>query len=547
MTRLNAFSPTLRMAILGLGSCGLAMAVSAAPARAQISFPINPFSTRASQPAGEGVVEGRYLSMELEARLLADPAIAGSQPTPEWTPEGWVLKGQFNNQTGRLRAREIMAEVTGEQARDKSRVVVYPTVAPKPMSPAATRVMAQRYVREKFPNLTSSLRCESETAGVIQISGTVLSVEDKLELVRGLHRHKGVVAVENDIGQSPMMRAGKRVILVTQQGDLFLEKLPTSFRQEVVTPTAILQSETSKQPEITKQPAEPQDLPPLAPEVLPEPKGIYPDANPVSKPVSNLVEPTAQVEPSAQNNFIARAKGEDESTLVRTTAASTVSLGQLRHPKRPWSGPSVVTVGGNPIGTILTLNESPASKWQPAHQPKRSRSAELAWQERLNLKIPSAVSALPQPVVSKAVVAKVPEATKPPVEQPASTMVYPGKALTNPYGPTRASHLSVEDEVEPKAPAVLKPVRATIQFEGEEAHPASKSADRKLSAAQLESAVRIACAGLAKKVEILPQGSITLVRVTANDLAAERKALESLVLLPEIHDSAVKLEVVIAR
>ena len=49
------------------------------------------------------------------------------------------------------------------------------------------------------------------------------------------------------------------------------------------------------------------------------------------------------------------------------------------------------------------------------------------------------------------------------------------------------------------------------------------------------------------KVEILPQGSITLVRVTANDLAAERKALESLVLLPEIHDSAVKLEVVIAR
>ena len=141
------------------------------------------------------------------------------------------------------------------------------------------------------------------------------------------------------------------------------------------------------------------------------------------------------------------------------------------------------------------------------------------------MKVPSAVSALPQPVVSKAVVAKVPEATKPPVEQPASTMVYPGKALTNPYGPTRASHLSVEDEVEPKAPAVLKPVRATIQFEGEEAHPASKSADRKLSAAQLESAVRIACAGLAKKVEILPQGSITLVRVTANDLAAERKAL----------------------
>jgi hypothetical protein len=162
MTILNAFSPTLRMAILGLGSCGLAMAAIVAPARAQISFPINSFSTRASQPAGEGVVEGRYLSMELETRLLADPAIAGSQPTPEWTPEGWVLKGQFNNQTGRLRAREIMAEVTGEQARDKSRVVVYPTVSPKPMSPAATRVMAQRYVREKFPNLTSSLRCESD-------------------------------------------------------------------------------------------------------------------------------------------------------------------------------------------------------------------------------------------------------------------------------------------------------------------------------------------------------------------------------------------------
>ena len=517
---------------------GAATILGGTGARAQITFPVNPFEAfngnRAAQPAGEGVAEGRYLAMELEARLLSDPVIGGSQPSLELGANGWTLKGQFNNQAGRMRAREIVTETTGQAPVDKSRVVIYPTAAPKPLSPAAARVMAQRLIREKFAGLAQSMRCESESPGVIQVSGTALSVEDKLELIRTLHRQKGVTAVENEIVLGPMVRNGKRVILVSQNGDLALEKLPTSFRPG----GDIEEQPAAPAPEKKVVPVSDDKVPPLPADFPPPPS---------AEVRGEKAEPVGIT-------FIARGMPEDspasQPVQQQVTNARKPSLAA-----RPWRAPSSVQVGGTPIATLQDLNETTGTQWATAHAPTRQRADELAWQERARrgnkpqddkvLAGAKAVpAATPQLTVAKTTIAPVPAATEP----VAMTMVRPSKAA--PVGPPAPSAPAMVTTVVPGASETMKavvPVKATLKIDAEDTPAPLSGPKGKPSLAHLESAVRIACAGLVQKVEIVDQGGISLVRVTVTDVGNERKALEALVLLPEIHHPEVKLEVKLNR
>jgi hypothetical protein len=554
---------------------GAAAILCARGARAQITLPVNPLTLiRGEQPAGEGVAEGRYLAMELEAKLLADPLVAGSQPSLELGPDGWILKGQFNNQAGRMRAREIVADATGSQPRDKSRVVIYATTPPKPLSPAATKVMAQRLIREKFQNLSASVRCDSENPGVVQLNGTALCVEDKLELLRAVHRQKGVVAVENEIVLSPMIRNGKRVILVSQTGDLALDSLPTSFRADGGP------SETPAQPAAVpaRSPAAEQPLPPLPPEVPPPPKGLSRDealipagsSSPENKIVTEAPKPEAS--PSAGGSFIARGLPEEVESasptvrpLVRAIPEESeparpqvrAKTGMLHHPGRAWAGPAAVKVGGQPIATLRDLNQSSGVQWVTAHQPTRSRAAELAWLERVQPKaLPTPEAALaggnaaPKASASQTVVVASKKVVAAPtmVAPQTMTVVHPAGAAGGFAARGISDTQTLDKEKVGSDAGTIQPVRATLLLD-EEVKPSAlnQPAGAKPNLAHLESAVRIACAGLVQKVEIEERGGITLVRVTANDTTSERKALEALVLLPEIHHPGVKLETKLSR
>lgn len=540
---------------------GAATVLGGGGARAQITFPVNPFEAitgnRANQPAGEGVAEGRYLAMELEARLLADPVMGGSQPTLELGANGWVLKGQFNNQAGRVRAREIVTDATGQAPQDKSRVVIYPTAAPKPLSPAAARVMAQRLIREKFPGLMQSVRCESETPGVVQVAGTALSVEDKLELLRALHRQKGVVAVENEVVLGPMVRNGRRVILVSQNGDLALEKLPVSFKPggETEEQPATAPPAPEKKPEPVadeKVPPLPADFPP-PPALTPAPTREPAFGKPAVVPAPVLSN-TPRDNQVGDNSFIARAHPE-ESTAAEPTGIVTVNARNAGAPRRPWRAPSAVQVGGQPIATLQDLNETTGTQWATAHAPTRMRAEESAWQYRVRGGTTSQAEKVvaksqPAPAIPARAVAVNPvSATQPPAAQTSVvTVVQPAKVPT-----TDAVSIARPVQVTTAIPTVAEPVppvipvKGTLKIDGDEAPATPLGPKGKPSLAHLEAAVRIACAGLVQKVEIVDQGGISLIRVTASDVASERKALEALVLLPEIHHPEVKLEVKLSR
>lgn len=530
-----------------------------------------------SQPAGEDVAEGRYLSAELEAKLLADPEMAGSQPTLEFTGGTWILKGQFNKQSARLRARELVTEATGSAPTDKSKVVIYPTPTPKPLSAAATKVLAQRTLREKFPSLIGNIQCESTAEGVIRLEGSTLSVEDKLEVLRGMHRAKGVRAVEGVISISPMLRSGKKVYLVSSQGDVVLEKLP-NFQPAGERINGVLPAVGQPKPSVRDVPPLPADFPPppqafnrpASPEIPVGPEKVSPPTPATS--ITRTTEPPLAPEAVSAANFSPPAPSSGlAGDAVRV---KTVPVGQLSHPGRSWNGPSSVLVGGQPIHPVHETPENAPGPWATAHQPARTLQAQLAWREKVQTvqvaKTNSGGMSYPNPGLEEprrapvlvstpshaplgAPVTRVetsPLNAKDPTQAlginhaiPAVTVVNPSSTGVVRNGPVRAVSLLEEGAEETNAASSVKTMRARLVLDEEIPVDPAAPKNRKFSKADVESAVRIACAGLAQKVEIIDQDGVTLVRVTTTSLAAERKALEALVLLPEIHDAAVKLEV----
>lgn len=158
--------------------------------------------------------------------------------------------------------------------------------------------------------------------------------------------------------------------------------------------------------------------------------------------------------------------------------------------------------------------------------------------------------AKPAPAASsRAIVATPASGPQPAAQKPmAVTVVHPAKVPTvanvPSSGPPQVT-TAIPNPGETLAPVV--PVKATLKMDVEDLPAPLSGSKGKPSLAHLEAAVRIACAGMVQKVEIVDLGGISLVRVTANDVASERKALEALVLLPEIHHPEVKLEVKLSR
>ncbi len=611
------------------------------------------------QPAGEGTAESLYLAMELERQLLSNPEMASCSPTLERSTDTWVLKGQFNSREARRHAVEAISQLTGAMPRDKSRLAIHSASQAKPLSVTATRLLANRHLHESHPHLVGSVRCESSAPGMIQVSGTVASMEDKLALMRGLHKLKSVVAVQGDLGISPMIHNGRKVIVVNQQGDLMLEQIPVGFpvisagSPQINTNTNTVLPATSL-PVPSRGSTAPVPLPDLVP--APVKPSFFPDkietpvkpTQPMPSPVpGTIANPLAAIPPyqlakpesdSAQR-FTTQPVAAQPAVIERVEATTQTTprmmpAGQLNHPREVWTGPPVVTVGGKPIATAKGAGDLNQHPWQTAHQSRRETPSQTDWRVRVSGSSPTAVvrsvengpaAASTTSLALSSIAAPVPQPRQesslgiPPLTQP--SLATPSRVATNPaptpspstpptgYGvptltlvhpgrptPFRATGLVLEagDEtfgiVDKSRPLQPTPFRATglvletgdetfgivdkskaflgvltetrtepkkgaIRVEGDAeslfetgataVRPSSPTPDYTLG--KLEDAVRIACVGLAHRIEVKKEGTITWVRIMANDLASERKVLESMVLLPEIHQPDVRLEVKVTR
>ena len=174
----------------------------------------------AEKPVSSAVLDpmDTFQEMRLECLLLADPALGDSRLTLRRTGDVLEVRGGYDNEQSRRHALDILKQNHNGTVRDLATVAVIPAAARKPMQSAALKKMAARRVKELLPSQAGAIQVESTEAGQLTVSGLALSMEDKVELSRGLKKLAGVVSVRNDLRVTPMLKDGRMVTLVTSDG-----------------------------------------------------------------------------------------------------------------------------------------------------------------------------------------------------------------------------------------------------------------------------------------------------------------------------------------
>ena len=313
----------------------------------------------AEKPVSSAVLDpmDTFQEMRLECLLLADPALGDSRLTLRRTGDVLEVRGGYDNEQSRRHAIDILKQNHNGTVRDLATVAVIPAAARKPMQSAALKKMAARRVKELLPSQAGAIQVESTEAGQLTVSGLALSMEDKVELSRGLKKLAGVVSVRNDLRVTPMMKDGRMVTLVTSDGRRTLNGSAEA-----------------------RQPAEPTRL-----KEIPMASGsnalVAIAANDKPEPVIPAPMPVVEKKATVEKPRDA----QPPIGVITEVAAPVPTVARLRTPlasSRLWLPPAAVTVGGAPLrNAAATLEEQPAN-WTMAHAPMGADSRANAWRKR---------------------------------------------------------------------------------------------------------------------------------------------------------------------
>ena len=527
-----------------------------------------------------------FQEMRLECLVLADPSIGDTRLAFRKAGELLEVRGTCESVPARRAAIDLVTREHKGSVRDLTTIAVIPSQPRKPMLSTPLQKMAARRIKELVPSQAGAIQVESPEPGILVVTGLSLSMEDKVEVSRGLKKLAGVVAVRNELRISPMIRDGRMVTLVTSDGRRVLDGATGSVR-----PSA--QPRAAETAVAAKPPANPalQRVAASGEEVLVEkrtgatkPRDAQPPADVARAAVTEAVALRGRIQP-------------DQSRL--------------------WQPPPTVTVGGKPVVHPNSGLETQSANYATAHAPAYGDAKAIAWRNkniglaaepvfvearRLPAEKPNAVvtTASARPVAPVAPTApapvpelmpppslltsakpvapaapKAPEAPKPvavpewvpppsiPVSTPALPAPVPTKANPEALKPVSAPVAVVPPplpEVVPAMvtpPAVVKPVAARMTEEPVNARmieetdtpePATSSSGKLpkvsiASPAELKKSVEKACGRFAKKVTVSKVDENFTVSIIVRGPQDEKAVIDRMLSIPEALSPQVRFEV----
>lgn len=474
----------------------------------------------AEKPVSSAVLDpmDTFQEMRLECLLLADPALGDSRLTLRRTGDVLEVRGGYDNEQSRRHAIDILKQNHNGTVRDLATVAVIPAAARKPMQSAALKKMAARRVKELLPSQAGAIQVESTEAGQLTVSGLALSMEDKVELSRGLKKLAGVVSVRNDLRVTPMMKDGRMVTLVTSDGRRTLNGSAEA-----------------------RQPAEPTRL-----KEIPMASGsnalVAIAANDKPEPVIPAPMPVVEKKATVEKPRDA----QPPIGVITEVAAPVPTVARLRTPlasSRLWLPPAAVTVGGAPLrNAAATLEEQPAN-WTMAHAPMGADSRANAWRNRA---LANAMSTTPTPAVEvrPAPVAAVSMPKAPPRAMP-ELMPAPSMPVSVPSAvPLTVPPLKMAPSV--AQPSPIKPIAAKMIEEEETVQPAAAGGFPDItinSTAELKRAVEKACGRHARKVTVDKVDGMYTIAISVRNAQEEKAVIDRMLNLPEVLSPKVRFEV----
>ncbi len=460
-----------------------------------------------------------FQEMRLECLLLADPAMGDSRITLRRVGDVIEVRGGYDNEQARRHALDILKQNHNGTVRDLATTAVIPAAARKPMLPAVLKKMAARRVKELLPSQAGAIQVESTEAGQLIVSGLALSMEDKVELSRGLKKLAGVVAVRNDLRVTPMLKDGRMVTLVTSDGRRTLNGSAEA-----------------------RQPAEPARLKEI-PMAAASNALVAIAANDKPEPVIPTPPPVIEKKSIVQKPRDAQPPVEATSEV----AAPVPTVARLRTPlvsSRLWLPPAAVTVGGAPLRNAAAALEEQPANWTMAHAPMGADSRANAWRNRA---LANAMPTTPATAVEvrPAPVAAVPMPKAPPRAMP-ELMPAPSMPVSAPTAvPLTVPPLKVAPSV--TLPSPIRPIAAKMIEEEETVQPAAAVGGFPEiainSTADLKRAVEKACGRHARKVTVDKADGMYTIAISVRNAQEEKAVIDRMLNLPEVLSPKVRFEV----
>lgn len=539
---------------------GVLLTVAAVVPAPSVSAKLPLLRRRRPQPPVQTVQyeEGTVLSeadkrleeIKVELGLLSDIATFAYYLGARAAGETLEVRGYVPNDMVRQRALELARRNTFLTVKDALKIHTNLSIRP-PLRPAGVlQQEAAELLQKNLGEPAKHMSVRVRPNGMVVLTGSIDSMEGKLEISRLFRQLSGCFGVINELRVAEMIRDGQRVVAVTQDGSMVVP--PAALGMEPG------QTELSPSEPAIKMPVVPTPKAEAAPPPLPEtpkPAKLPPKkpTAPADQPPRILPPPRPTLPPPTPlptNSLNAQKK---ELRLPPTPAPKPAGSQPKSAPKKVGSAPdALITPSQVPVkwGRPARSWESQVKTLEAIHEPPKPRvsgeQAKKSNRRRPGSREKSAPRAHTVTKSSKAPV-HVPTRPKPAVAAPALTSSRrwpPAYQTAPPPSKGRLGVVTFDDDPPPPANTGRPGV---ITFEDEP--PPSPKPTRAaatlpaLVPANLQRRVQSICGRQARAVtvEVLRDGT-ALVKVKVPSLSVGDRLTRKIFTIPEMTSPKVRLK-----
>lgn len=234
-------------ALAGAVGAMLAIAVGASAPKAPAQVPA-PQSQGQPMPGQKGCFP-RLEEMRVELALLSDPSTFPYAVAASARIGALDLYGFVPNNGIRQHVLDVARRTTILMVHDDMGLKPTPRPQPSPCPPSVLQKEGMELLQNEMGETAKQVSLEARLNGVIVVKGRIDTFENKVKISRLFRQLAGCGSVVNQLIVEPIVRDGKEVVRVTQDGSLFLPPSALGQKEPAAAPppTLVLTNNPSSQ------------------------------------------------------------------------------------------------------------------------------------------------------------------------------------------------------------------------------------------------------------------------------------------------------------